>query len=68
MKLYQEKGYNPASGCLPLLIQTDYYSAFLCNKNAHVLYAVCTAKAIGEMTIVSVDNGYLSYSNVGKDL
>ena len=68
MKLYQEKGYNPASGCLPLLIQLPIIIALFYVIRMPMSYMLSVpAKAIGEMTIVSVDNGYLSYGNVGKE-
>jgi len=68
LKLYQEKGYNPASGCLPLLIQLPIMLALFYVIRMPMSYMLSIpAKAIGEMTVVSVENGYLAYGNVGKE-
>lgn len=68
MKLYQEKGYNPTSGCLPLLIQFPILIALLFVIRMPMTYMMeLPAKAIGEMTITAIDDGYFSYGNVGKE-
>ncbi|NMA67217.1 MAG: membrane protein insertase YidC [Clostridiaceae bacterium] len=68
MKFYQENNYNPTSGCLPLLIQLPILIALFYVIRMPMTYMFSVpAKAIGEMTIVSVDNGYLSYGNIGKE-
>ncbi len=68
MKLYQEKGYNPSSGCLPLLIQLPIILALFYVIRMPMSYMLeIPAKAIGEMTIVAVDNNYMPYDKVGKE-
>lgn len=68
LKLYQEKGYNPSSGCLPLLIQLPIILALFYVIRMPMSYMLeIPAKAIGEMTVVSVESNYLSYDKVGKE-
>ncbi|NLU53004.1 MAG: YidC/Oxa1 family membrane protein insertase [Clostridiaceae bacterium] len=68
MKLYQEKGYNPTSGCLPLLIQLPILFALLFVIRMPMTYMMeLPAKAIGEMAIEAVENGDLSYASIGKE-
>lgn len=68
MKFYQEKGYNPSSGCLPLLIQLPIVIALFYVIRMPMSYMLeIPAKAVGEMAVVSVENGYIPYGNVGKE-
>ena len=68
MKFYQEKGYNPASGCLPLLIQMPIIIALFYVIRMPMSYMLdIPAKAVGEMVIVSVQSGELPYGTVGKE-
>lgn len=61
MKFYQEKGYNPTSGCLPLLIQFPIIIALFFVIRMPLTYMLeLPAKAIGEMVIASVDIGDFS--------
>ncbi|MCX7773278.1 MAG: YidC/Oxa1 family membrane protein insertase [Clostridia bacterium] len=66
MKFYQEKGYNPASGCLPLLIQMPIIIALFYVIRMPMSYMLeIPAKAVGEMAIVSVQNGTLDPNIIG---
>jgi YidC/Oxa1 family membrane protein insertase len=68
MKLYQEKGYNPASGCLPLFIQLPILIALFYVIRMPMSYMLeIPAKAVGEMTIVSIQKGEFNYGNVGEE-
>ena len=61
MKFYQEKGYNPTSGCLPLLIQFPIIIALFYVIRMPMTYMLeLPAKAVGEMVIASVEKGELS--------
>ena len=61
MKFYQEKGYNPTSGCLPMLIQFPIIIALFYVIRMPMTYMLeLPAKAIGEMVIASVDAGEFS--------
>jgi membrane protein insertase, YidC/Oxa1 family, C-terminal domain len=61
MKFYQEKGYNPSSGCLPLLIQFPILIALFFVIRMPLTYMLeLPAKAIGEMVVASVDAGEFS--------
>ncbi len=67
MKLYQDKGYNPASGCLPLLIQMPILIALFYVIRMPMSYMIeIPAKAVGEMTVASVQAGLLSESAIGE--
>ena len=58
MKFYQEKGYNPTSGCLPVLIQFPIIIALFYVIRMPMTYMIeLPAKAIGEMVIVAVEKG-----------
>lgn len=60
MKFYQEKGYNPTSGCLPLLIQFPIIIALFYVIRMPMSYMLeIPAKAVGEMVVASVDYGEL---------
>lgn len=68
MKLYQDKGYNPASGCLPLFIQLPILIALFYVIRMPMSYMLdIPAKAVGEATIVAIQKGELSYGNVGEE-
>ena len=61
MKFYQEKGYNPTSGCLPLLIQFPIIIALFYVIRMPMTYMLeLPAKAVGEMVIASVERGEFS--------
>lgn len=61
MKFYQEKGYNPTSGCLPLLIQFPIIIALFYVIRMPMTYMLeLPAKAVGEMVIASVEQGEFS--------
>lgn len=61
MKFYQEKGYNPTSGCLPLLIQFPIIFALFFVIRMPMTYMLeLPAKAVGEMVIASVEKGEFS--------
>lgn len=61
MKFYQEKGYNPTSGCLPLLIQFPIIIALFYVIRMPLTYMLeLPAKAVGEMVVASVDAGEFS--------
>jgi len=61
MKFYQEKGYNPTSGCLPLLIQFPIIIALFYVIRMPMTYMLeLPAKAVGEMVVASVEKGELS--------
>lgn len=64
MRLYREAGINPASGCLPLLIQLPIllalYRVFLTGigpESYHFLYSFVSAPATLQMTFLSVNLG-----------
>lgn len=58
MKLYQEKGYNPTSGCLPMLIQMPILFALFFVIRMPLTYILETpVKAVSEMAIVSYERG-----------
>lgn len=68
MKFYQEKGYNPTAGCLPLLIQMPIIIALFYVIRMPMSYMLeIPAKAVGEMAIVSVQNGDLSDATIGNE-
>ncbi len=68
MKFYQEKGYNPTAGCLPLLIQMPIIIALFYVIRMPMSYMLeIPAKAVGEMAIVSVQNGDISDASIGKE-
>ena len=68
MKLYQEKGYNPASGCLPMLIQLPILLALFYVIRMPMSYMLdIPAKAVGEMAVVAIQKGEFSYGNVGEE-
>lgn len=68
MKFYQEKGYNPTAGCLPLLIQMPIILALFYVIRMPMSYMLdIPAKAVGEMAIVSIQNGDIPYGQVGKE-
>lgn len=61
MKFYREKGYNPAGGCLPMLIQFPIIIALFYVIRMPMTYMLeLPAKAVGEMVIASVDKGEFS--------
>ncbi|NLI38745.1 MAG: YidC/Oxa1 family membrane protein insertase [Clostridiaceae bacterium] len=61
MKFYQEKGYNPTSGCLPLLIQFPIIIALFYVIRMPMTYMLeLPAKAVGEMVVASVEKGEFS--------
>lgn len=60
MKFYQEKGYNPTSGCLPLLIQMPIILALFYVIRMPMSYMLdLPARAVSHMAIVSIKNGDL---------
>lgn len=68
MKFYQEKKYNPSAGCLPMLIQLPILLALFYVIRMPMSYMLdIPAKAVGQMTIESVDKNYLPYGNVGEE-
>ena len=68
MKFYQEKKYNPSAGCLPMIIQLPILLALFYVIRMPMSYMLdIPAKAVGEMTIVSVERGDLPYGSVGKE-
>jgi YidC/Oxa1 family membrane protein insertase len=68
MKFYQEKKYNPSSGCLPMLIQLPIIIALFYVIRMPMSYMLdIPAKAVGQMTIESVVSGDLPYGAVGKE-
>jgi YidC/Oxa1 family membrane protein insertase len=61
MKFYQEKGYNPTSGCLPMLIQLPIILALFYVIRMPMSYMLeIPAKAVGEMAIVAFDKGEIN--------
>lgn len=61
MKFYQEKGYNPTSGCLPMLIQLPIILALFYVIRMPMSYMLeIPAKAVGEMAIVAFEKGEIS--------
>jgi YidC/Oxa1 family membrane protein insertase len=68
MKFYQEKKYNPSSGCLPLFIQLPIVIALFYVIRMPMSYMLdIPAKAVGQMTVASVENGDLSNANIGQE-
>lgn len=66
-KFYQEKGYNPASGCLPMLIQLPIIIALFYVIRMPMSYMLeIPAKAVGELAIVAVQNGDLDKNVLKK--
>ncbi len=64
MKFYQEKNYNPASGCLPMLIQLPIIIALFYVIRMPMSYMIdVPARAVGHMALVSIQNGDLSFDN-----
>ncbi len=60
MKFYQEKGYNPTSGCLPLLIQMPIILALFYVIRMPMSYMLeLPARAVSHMAIVSINSGEL---------
>lgn len=60
LKLYQEKGYNPTSGCLPFLIQMPIILALFYVIRMPMSYMLdIPARAASYMAIVSIKNGDL---------
>ncbi len=60
LKFYQEKGYNPTSGCLPLLIQMPIILALFYVIKMPMSYMVSIpARSVSYMAIVSIQNGDL---------
>jgi len=61
MKFYQEKGYNPTSGCLPLLIQFPILFALFFVIRMPLTYMMSLPyKAVSEMVVASVEKGEFS--------
>jgi YidC/Oxa1 family membrane protein insertase len=68
MKFYQEKGYNPAGGCLPLLVQMPIIIALFYVIRMPMSYMLeIPARAVGEMAIVSVQSGNFELGQFDKD-
>ncbi len=64
-KFYQEKGYNPMKGCLPMLIQFPIIIALFYVIRMPMAYMLKTpATAVSYMAIESVDKGYLTENNL----
>lgn len=64
MKFYQEKNYNPASGCLPMLIQLPIIIALFYVIRMPMSYMIdVPARAVGHMALVSIQSGDLSFDN-----
>lgn len=60
MKFYQEKKYNPSSGCLPMLIQFPIIIALFYVIRMPMSYMLdIPARAVGQMAIESVQSGYI---------
>jgi YidC/Oxa1 family membrane protein insertase len=60
LKFYQEKGYNPTSGCLPLLIQMPIILALFYVIRMPMSYMLdIPARAVSHMAIISIQNGDL---------
>lgn len=65
MKFYQEKGYNPTSGCLPLLIQMPIILALFYVIRMPMSYMIdLPARAVSHMAVVSMQNNDLEFKNV----
>lgn len=66
-KFYEEKGYNPMKGCLPMLIQFPIIIALFYVIRMPMAYMMKTpAAAVTHMVIQSVEEGYLN-ENTLKD-
>jgi len=64
MKFYQEKNYNPASGCLPMLIQLPIIIALFYVIRMPMSYMLETpARAVSHMALVSIQSGDLKFDN-----
>lgn len=64
MKFYQEKGYNPASGCFPMLIQLPIIIALFFVIRMPMSYMIdIPARAVGHMALVSIKSGDLPFDN-----
>lgn len=60
MKFYQEKGYNPTSGCLPLFIQMPIILALFYVIRMPMSYMLdIPARAVSHMALVSMKSGDL---------
>ena len=60
MKFYQEKGYNPTAGCLPMLIQFPIIIALFYVIRMPMSYMInIPARAVAQVAIESVQKGYL---------
>lgn len=64
MKFYQEKNYNPASGCLPMLIQLPIIIALFYVIRMPMSYMLdMPARAVGHMALASIQTGDLQFDN-----
>lgn len=64
LKLYQEKGYNPASGCFPMLIQLPIIIALFFVIRMPMSYMLdIPARAVSHMALVSIESGDLAFDN-----
>ncbi|NLX63899.1 MAG: YidC/Oxa1 family membrane protein insertase [Clostridiaceae bacterium] len=64
MKFYQEHNYNPASGCLPMLIQLPIIVALFYVIRMPMSYMLdIPARAVSHMALVSIQSGDLAFDN-----
>ncbi|MGI6086181.1 MAG: YidC/Oxa1 family membrane protein insertase [Acetivibrionales bacterium] len=64
LKFYQEKGYNPASGCFPMLIQLPIIIALFFVIRMPMSYMLdMPARAVGHMALVSIKSNELAFDN-----
>lgn len=69
MKFYQEKNYNPASGCLPMLIQLPIIIALFYVIRMPMSYMIdVPARAVSHMALVSIQSGDLQFDNSRHNL
>lgn len=69
MKFYQEKGYNPTAGCLPMLIQFPIIIALFYVIRMPMSYMLdIPARAVAQMAIESVQSGDLPSDKLNIEL
>ena len=69
MKFYQEKNYNPTSGCLPMLIQLPIIIALFYVIRMPMSYMLdMPARAVSHMALASIQSGDLQFDNSRHNL
>ena len=69
MKFYQEKNYNPTSGCLPMLIQLPIIIALFYVIRMPMSYMLdMLARAVSHMALASIQSGDLQFDNSRHNL